>query len=179
MNYFDYFRCLEACFKLFEREVDGIFQKEKEAISMPGTKIQIPKGNDAIPFPRTSGGRFCGLGQLVCFGWTYSVQISNVTKSSSEESVTSNNLASRLARTPRALSALSDTSHLMSAQIQMIGSTPPGKIPSSFVSSSSDASNSQYPSMNTSQKVNNLGRQPSRVSFDSKLLLRERVRKMF
>ena len=149
---------------------------------MPGTKIQIPKGNDAIPFPRTSGGRFCGLGQLVCFGWTYSVQISNVTKSSSEESVTSNNLASRLARTPRALSALSDTSHLMSAQIQMIGSTPPyksGQIPSSFVSGSSDASNSKFPSMNKSQKVSNLCRQPSRVSFDSKLLLRERVRKIF
>ena len=149
---------------------------------MPGTKIQIPKGNDAIPFPRTSGGRFCGLGQLVCFGWAYSVQISNVAKSSSEESVTTNNLASRLARTPRALSALSDTSHLMSAQIQMIGSTPPyksGKIPSSFVSGSSDASNSQFPSMNKSQKANNLCRQPSRVSFDSKLLLRERVRTIF
>ena len=123
---------------------------------MPGIKIQIPKGNDAIPFPRTSGGRFCGLGQLVCFGWTYSVQISNVTKSSSEESVTSNNLASRLARTPRALSALSDTSHLMSAQIQMIGSTPPGIIPSSFVSSSSDASNSQYPSYSWTDIVNYL-----------------------
>ena len=175
------YRCLETCFKLFEREIDDIFQKEKEAIATPGTKIKIPKGNDAIPFPRTSGGRFCGLGQLVCFGWAYSVQISNVNGKSSVEGATStNNVAPRLARTPRALSALSDTSHLMTAQIQMIGNTTPylpsgGKIAASLISTSSDGSLQQVPSLATSQFMNNICRQSSRVSFDTKLSLMTRV----
>ena len=27
-----------------------------------------------VPYPRISGARFCGRGQLVCFGWTYTQQ---------------------------------------------------------------------------------------------------------
>ena len=142
---------------------------------MPGTKMKIPKGNDAIPFPRTSGGRFCGFGQLVCFGWAYSVQISNVGKNtsggSSPESTDLAMLPSRQARTPRALSALSDTSHLMTAQIQMMGNTSPyhpGQVSSSLVSNSSDGSVQQLPSLN-SAKFMNVRRQSSRVSFDAKL----------
>ena len=134
--------------------------------------MKIPKGNDAIPFPRTSGGRFCGLGQLVCFGWAYSVQISNVGKVPSDS--TTNNVTPRLARTPRALSALSDTSHLMTAQIQKIGSTPPytsGKLSASVLSTSSDGSAQQV----SSQVMSNICRQTSRVSFDTKLSLINRV----
>jgi hypothetical protein len=177
MTYF-LFRCLETCFKLFEREMDAIFQKEKEAIATPGINIKIPKGNDAIPFPRTSGGRFCGLGQLVCFGWAYSVQISNVGKTSIDGSSTTNNVASRLARTPRALSALSDTSHLMTSQIQKIGNTPPytsGKISASVLSTSSDGSSQQVSTLAAAQVMSNICRQTSRVSFDTKLSLMTRV----
>ena len=126
---------------------------------MSGISIKIPKGNDAIPFPRTSGGRFCGFGQLVCFGWAYSVQISNVGKTSTNDSSPTDNVPSRQARTPRALSALSDTSHLVLAQIQMIGNTPPytpGKISASLLSTSSEGS---------------VQRQISHVSFDTKLSL--------
>lgn len=162
------------CFKLFELEVDAIFQKEKEAIAMPGTKIKIPRGNDAIPFPRTSGGRFCGFGQLVCFGWAYSVQISNVGKNTAVCSPGCTDLAtlpSRKARTPRALSALSDSSHLMTAQIQIMGNTSPyhsGQISSSLLSNSSDGCAQQLPSLN-SAKFMNIRRQSSRVSFDGKM----------
>ena len=28
-----------------------------------------------VPYPRTSGARFCGTGQLVCFGWSYTVKV--------------------------------------------------------------------------------------------------------
>ena len=163
--------CLGTCFRLFEGEIATIYQKEKDIISTPSNKIKLPKGNDAIPFPRTSGGRFCGLGQLVCFGWAYSVEISNLNP---DESTDSENLASRLARTPRALSALNDSSHLMTAQVQMIGNAPSynsGKISASLISTSSDGSLQQVSSMAASQLMSNFCRQPSRVSFDTKLSL--------
>ena len=145
---------------------------------MSGISIKIPKGNDAIPFPRTSGGRFCGLGQLVCFGWAYSVQISNVGKTSIDGSSTTNNVEARLARTPRALSALNDTSHLMTTQIQKVGSTPPytsGKISASVRSTSSDGSAQQVSSLSAAQVMSNICRQTSRVSFDTNLSLMTRV----
>ena len=178
-------RCLDACFKLFEKEIDAIFQKEKEAImAMPSSSTgaapthKMPKGNDAIPFPRTSGGRFCGFGQLVCFGWSYSVQISSVSKtnisgqSQGGSSTSALTLTpSRLAKTPRALSALSGTSHLMKTQIQMLGNTsllPSFHVSGTKVQNSTSTNNTQH---STTAQTNSslISRQSSRVNFDSTL----------
>ena len=76
---------------------------------MPGTNL----GNfqDAnVPFPRSSGARFCGAGQLVCFGWAYTVKVTSANPTVKSSAI----------KTPRALSAVS------SAQMgQMGGNTPP------------------------------------------------------
>ena len=121
---------------------------------------------------------------MVCFGWAYSVQISNVGGTSGDgasRTTTSSALTpSRLARTPRALSALSDTSHLMTAQIQMIGNTSSyytSPISGSRLPSSLDANCQQVPSLYASQFMSSICRQSSRVGFDSKLSLITRVLK--
>ena len=108
-------RCLEACFELFEKEVEKIFRQEHEEIASGKKVKQLLTGNDAVPFPRTSGARFCGLGQLVCFGWSYSVKVEDVSR---KQSV----VPPRVAKTPRSLSALSDSTILMNPQDQPDGS---------------------------------------------------------
>ena len=69
------------------------------AIGAKSKQVQVI-GNDAVPFPRTSGARFCGVGQLVCFGWSYSVKVEDVSRKDSPV------VPPRVAKTPRALSAL-------------------------------------------------------------------------
>jgi len=145
-------RCLEACFRLFVQEIDEIFRQEKEELSSEAKAKKLLTGNDAVPFPRTSGARFCGLGQLVCFGWSYSVKVEDVSphhggggggsNSAGSSSKTGggggsgrrgsggggagssaagrinkdSQVPSRVAKTPRALSALSDSTILMNSE---------------------------------------------------------------
>ena len=81
--------CLEPCLKIFQQEMEAITNEEKNE-----QMIKKPRfyRDSNIPFPRISGARFSGRGQLVCFGWTTQA---------------SEHLPKGARKTPRALSALS------------------------------------------------------------------------
>ncbi|CAB4061269.1 WDR59 [Lepeophtheirus salmonis] len=88
--------CLEMCLRQFETAIENIYQIETESL-----KNQIPSPTDMIgvyqdtniPFPRTSGARFCGMGQLVCFGFSPTIMIPIENKPKTQT------------KTPRAMSA--------------------------------------------------------------------------
>ena len=90
-------RCLEPCLRQFEASVEQLVEQEEEQI-----KINNPTGLSGgyqdfnIPFPRSSGARFCGDGALVCFGCPrqYSVPVERAA-------------GAEVGKTPRALSASS------------------------------------------------------------------------
>ena len=64
--------CLQQCLKVYEQELQDIIQQEeKEAANMKGRCYR----DSNVPYPRISGARFCGRGQLVCFGWTFSLPV--------------------------------------------------------------------------------------------------------
>lgn len=84
--------CLEPCLRVYEQEIMAIIAEEKKAAI--GAKYSFRDSN--VPYPRISGARFCGRGQLVCFGWSFTVHVPSTGE------------ATRAAKkTPRALSAIS------------------------------------------------------------------------
>ena len=96
-------RCLESCLRQFEASLDQLSQTEEEQIKLnnPGqlfanNEILENREDEKIPYPRSSGARFCGDGNLVCFGWSrsYSVPVARP------------QLSVEVGRTPRALSAM-------------------------------------------------------------------------
>ena len=74
--------CLQQCLKVYEQELQDIIQQEeKEAANMKGRCYR----DSNVPYPRISGARFCGRGQLVCFGWTFSLPVNIFVKIVVEE----------------------------------------------------------------------------------------------
>ena len=64
--------CLDQVLRVYEEELkDIILREEKEAMSMKAKYYR----DSNVPYPRISGARFCGSGQLVCFGWTFSLPV--------------------------------------------------------------------------------------------------------
>ena len=63
--------CLDACLKVYEQEMETIKKEERRE----SKKAKYLRDSN-VPFPRISGARFCGRGQLVCFGWTYRAAVS-------------------------------------------------------------------------------------------------------
>lgn len=65
--------CLDQCLRVYEDELKLMIRlEEKQAMSM------IPNfyRDSNVPYPRLSGARFCGRGQLVCFGWAFAIPVS-------------------------------------------------------------------------------------------------------
>lgn len=87
--------CLEPCLRLFEDEMALIIKDEEKDAS--GVKNRYYKDSN-VPYPRISGARFSGNGQLVCFGWTFTVLVPNTDN---------DNVPKAAMKTPRALSAIS------------------------------------------------------------------------
>ena len=85
--------CLEPCLKMFQQEMEAITNEEKNEQQMPIKKPRFYRDSN-VPFPRISGARFCGKGQLVTFNW--------ISIESSDK-----HLPRGGRKTPRALSALS------------------------------------------------------------------------
>ena len=95
-------RCLEPCLRQFEASVAVLEAEEQLQLQLnnPGLSSSLQETHDHnIPFPRSSGARFCGDGHLVTFGWTrqYSVPVARDETDGPMEDV---------ARTPRALTAM-------------------------------------------------------------------------
>ena len=99
-------RCLEPCLRQFEASIEQLMESEEEQLKLnnPGQLLTSKEMfddriDDKIPYPRSSGARFCGDGNLVCFGCPrqYSVPL-NI----GDQSQISRNIA----RTPRAMSAM-------------------------------------------------------------------------
>lgn len=109
-------RCLEMCLRQFEEDIETMHQGEQEELASAdfvAPAVGMGGFQDSnVPFPRSSGARFCGTGQLVCFGWSYTVKFASVANPV---------LSSRAMKTPRALSAVSSG--------QMGGTTPPQFVP--------------------------------------------------
>ena len=98
-------RCLEPCLRQFESCLDQLTQTEEDQMKLnnPGqlfaNKDELENREDEkIPYPRSSGARFCGDGQLVCFGRSRSYSVS-MTGASDQKRIS--------VVTPRALSAMS------------------------------------------------------------------------
>ena len=67
--------CLQQCLRVYEQELQDIIRfEEKEASNMKGRCYR----DSNVPYPRISGARFCGRGQLVCFGWTFSLPVFHI-----------------------------------------------------------------------------------------------------
>lgn len=121
-------RCLESCLRQFELSVDNLNLVEEEQLQVNNPQLsgitksktmfgEFPDHN--VPFPRSSGARFCGDGHLVCFGFTrqYMVKIQSPELDPAEVELGS---SADIAKTPRALSAYSSKMSLLSN-----GSTSP------------------------------------------------------
>jgi len=94
-------RCLEPCLRQFEASVAGLEAEEAIQLHINNPQLAaLPDGGQDhnIPFPRSSGARFCGDSHLVTFGSTrqYSVPVAREEAGEVEE----------VARTPRALHAM-------------------------------------------------------------------------
>ena len=99
-------RCLEPCLRQFEASIEQLLESEEEQLKLnnPGQlltskEIFDDRFDEKIPYPRSSGARFCGDGNLVCFGCPrqYSVPL-NIGDQSE--------ITRDIARTPRAMSAM-------------------------------------------------------------------------
>ena len=97
-------RCLESCLRQFESCLDQLSLTEEEQVKLnnPGQLLTNSEDFDnredeKIPYPRSSGARFCGDGNLVCFGSSrsYSVPVA-MTRVADTQQI----------RTPRALSSM-------------------------------------------------------------------------
>jgi len=110
-------RCLEPCLRQFEASIEQLVQQEEEQLKLNNPQIldnsSILGGyqDNNIPYPRSSGARFCGDGNLVCFGCTrqYSVpmrMISGGDVKGAHGEIDGELDSSEIAKTPRALSAM-------------------------------------------------------------------------
>ena len=99
-------RCLEPCLRQFEHSVAVLEQDEQDQLKLNNPQPNAPQlggtqgyQDHNIPFPRSSGARFCGDGYLVTFGCSrqYSVPVARDETDGGAEEV---------AKTPRALTAL-------------------------------------------------------------------------
>ena len=115
-------RCLESCLRQFELSVDALNQVEEEQLQVNNPQFSSASSTQSmfgefsdhnVPFPRSSGARFCGDGHLVCFGLTrqYMVKLESPELDHDEGELGSN---ADIAKTPRALSALSSKMSLLS-----------------------------------------------------------------
>jgi len=115
-------RCLESCLRQFELSVEALNQQEEEQIQVNNPQMstvtksqsygEFPDRN--IPFPRSSGARFCGDGNLICFGLTrhYMVKVGSPPEIDHDE--IDAGPGTELAKTPRSLSALTSKMSLLS-----------------------------------------------------------------
>jgi len=104
--------CLEACMRQFEQSVDSLIQVEGDQVSNAASTTSTPTNqpfyreitDHNVPYPRCSGARFCGDGNLVCFGLTrqYVMKYEDKVKKEKDSSASS---SVDLAKTPRTLSA--------------------------------------------------------------------------
>jgi len=62
---------LQQTLRSFEQEISDL--KREEEIEARGKKLKHYRGDSNVPYPRISGARFCGRGQLVCFGQRYQI----------------------------------------------------------------------------------------------------------
>ena len=102
-------RCLESCLRQFESCLTQLSETEEEQIKLNNPGQVFPKQeitlenreDEKIPYPRSSGARFCGDGNLVCFGCSrsYSIPVAAINNETQKVNV-------EVARTPRALSSM-------------------------------------------------------------------------
>ena len=122
-------RCLEPCLRQFEASIEQLIESEEEQLKLnnPGQllaskEIFDDRIDEKIPYPRSSGARFCGDGNLVCFGCPrqYSVPL-NIGDQPQ--------ISKDIARTPRAMSAMTTAGLALisggttSAKYSMVGLT--------------------------------------------------------
>lgn len=132
-------RCLESCLRMFEAEVDLLKKSEEDDIHANNPQLSgslhspiniLGAFQDSnIPFPRTSGAKFCGDGNLVCFGRTrqYTVKLVNATHSEDNGLAPKRN--KEVSKTPRAMSGLNNvtggtTSPKYSMSMSLYGQSP-------------------------------------------------------
>ena len=126
--------CLEPCLKMFQQEMEAITNEEKNE-----QMIKKPRfyRDSNVPFPRISGARFCGKGQLVTFNW--------MMESSDKH------LPRGARKTPRALSALSGNAAASGASRPAISSNSTSL--SSLLENAITESSSWSSSSNSLQKA--------------------------
>ena len=96
-------RCLEPCLRQFEASVAVLEAEEQLQLQLNNPQLSTAMfggfQDHNIPFPRSSGARFCGDGHLVTFGWTrqYNVPVPRDETDGPMDDV---------AKTPRALTAM-------------------------------------------------------------------------
>jgi len=132
-------RCLESCLRMFEAEVELIKKSEEEEIhaNNPQLSASLHSPLDIlgafqdsnIPFPRTSGARFCGDGNLVCFGRTRQYTVKVVNAGNTEDNGLATKRNKEVCKTPRALSGLNNmtggtTSPKYSMSMSLYGQSP-------------------------------------------------------
>ena len=105
--------CLEPILQAYEQEVIEIINEEKKEAYCAKKCAKYYRDSN-VPYPRISGARFCGRGQLVCFGWTFRVM--------GEGLVGGGTLPKAAIKTPRALSAISGNA-------AAVGSSRPNSVP--------------------------------------------------
>ena len=150
-------RCLEPCLRQFEASVDELEKEEQLQIELnnPQPVSALAAGgfqDHNIPFPRSSGARFCGDGHLVTFGCTrqYSVPVARDETAAPLEEV---------ARTPRALTAM------MGAPLASGAASPKYSV-SAMCGQSPSQENSYFPFKARVSRVR-FSNQKSRISVTS------------
>jgi len=122
-------RCLEPCLRQFEASVEQLVQQEEEQLKLNNpqmlhnTSLLGGFQDNNIPYPRSSGARFCGDGNLVCFGYTrqYSVPVKMIAGDVGEAAggdLDGEKVNAEIAKTPRALSAMNGAT---SPKYSMVG----------------------------------------------------------
>jgi len=114
-------RCLEPCLRQFEASVEQLVQQEEEQLKINNPQLLNNSAmlggfqDNNIPYPRTSGARFCGDGNLVCFGCTrqYSVPVKMISGDGVDATgadLDTEKVSAEISKTPRALSAMNGAS---------------------------------------------------------------------
>jgi len=116
-------RCLEPCLRQFEASIEQLVQQEEDQLKLNNPQLLNSTTmlggfqDNNIPYPRSSGARFCGDGNLVCFGCTrqYSVPVKMISASgevgdAAGGDLDSDKVSAEIAKTPRALSAMNGVS---------------------------------------------------------------------
>ena len=121
-------RCLEPCLRQFEASLEALDREEQMQLQLNNPGFFCPSLQEAhdhnIPFPRSSGARFCGDGHLVTFGWTrqYSVPVAR--------DETDGPPLEEVARTPRALTSMLGVSNGAASPKYSVSGICPGQSPS-------------------------------------------------